>query len=487
MSNQFYTATGNPLEYSRESSATMQQEFSLIQAGFESLSSNFAGFGTTVLVTGTNGGAVNAYTVTTGKTLKAYVAGMGIIFSPTITSTGAATVNVDGIGAVSLVSVAGAAPGSGDLVAGNTYLAVYNGTNAQLMAVTKNYVDANIASSVAAEASTRASADTTLQNNINSEASTRAANDATLQNNINAETTRAEAAEAALMPLAGGAFTGAVTVRSPTAPANPATKNYVDSAIYSGGAAPVWASGNTYTYGNVVFSPANFQTYRHVTASSAGTTDPSLDGTNWAEVGGGGVLYVTYDNRGQLRSTPGSNGSQAVVDGIGLFIFSTSSTATDDDETAFAATGGVWLLEGASWDAAFAYWLPDYWDNLARIEDLETFEGTATTEIATAQTNITTLQAFQAKFLEASFSMTLTTLAATTATDFTVTVTNAASGDYVVVSPTNGLGSTSADEAKLAIVAWVSAANTVTVSVRNPSAAAATITAGTWNVLVIKQ
>jgi hypothetical protein len=43
-----------------------------------------------------------------------------------------------------------------------------------------------------------------------------------------------------------------------------------------------WASGTTYQqYANVV-SPANGGTYRRKTAAGSGTTDPSLDTTNYA-------------------------------------------------------------------------------------------------------------------------------------------------------------------------------------------------------------
>jgi hypothetical protein len=42
-----------------------------------------------------------------------------------------------------------------------------------------------------------------------------------------------------------------------------------------------WVSGTNYTTGINVYSPINFQTYRRRT-NGAGTTDPSLDATNWA-------------------------------------------------------------------------------------------------------------------------------------------------------------------------------------------------------------
>lgn len=44
--------------------------------------------------------------------------------------------------------------------------------------------------------------------------------------------------------------------------------------------AALWVSGTTYAIGDNVFSPINYQTYRRKT-NGAGTTDPSLDSTNW--------------------------------------------------------------------------------------------------------------------------------------------------------------------------------------------------------------
>jgi hypothetical protein len=43
----------------------------------------------------------------------------------------------------------------------------------------------------------------------------------------------------------------------------------------------LWVSGTTYAIGDNVISPISFQTYRRKT-NGAGTTDPSLDATNWA-------------------------------------------------------------------------------------------------------------------------------------------------------------------------------------------------------------
>lgn len=44
-----------------------------------------------------------------------------------------------------------------------------------------------------------------------------------------------------------------------------------------------WVSGTTYAVGDVRFSLVNFRSYRRRTAG-AGTTDPSLDPTNWADL-----------------------------------------------------------------------------------------------------------------------------------------------------------------------------------------------------------
>ena len=107
----------------------------------EAVKECFAGFAGAICVCGTDGGAVNAYTITPTTALLAYGTNMVAIFTPTITNTGAATLNISGIAAKDLKSVSGAALTSGDLVAGNVYVAIYNATNFRLIAPTKNYID----------------------------------------------------------------------------------------------------------------------------------------------------------------------------------------------------------------------------------------------------------------------------------------------------------------------------------------------------------
>ena len=57
-----------------------------------------------------------------------------------------------------------------------------------------------------------------------------------------------------------------------------------------------WVSGTTYTEGQTVWSPANFQSYRRK-ITGAGTIDPYLDETNWAVIGAVGTTpgFILFD------------------------------------------------------------------------------------------------------------------------------------------------------------------------------------------------
>ena len=64
-----------------------------------------------------------------------------------------------------------------------------------------------------------------------------------------------------------------------------------EAAAAASSGATIWVSGTTYAIGNVRFSPINFLSYRRTT-NGAGTTDPSLDSTNWAIIGTS--AYITF-------------------------------------------------------------------------------------------------------------------------------------------------------------------------------------------------
>jgi hypothetical protein len=105
------------------------------------LQNAFAGFTGSVFVTGTDGGAADVYTLTPANALPAYGNRMLIAFSPTVNGTGPATINISGLGAKAIKSVTGAAMTLGDLIVGQLYLAMYNGTEFRLTSMTKNYID----------------------------------------------------------------------------------------------------------------------------------------------------------------------------------------------------------------------------------------------------------------------------------------------------------------------------------------------------------
>jgi hypothetical protein len=77
---------------------------------------------------GVDTGIANAYTVTIAGPLTAYATGMVIAFSPANTNTGASTININGVGTVSILDVIGNTPVPGEILAGRTTYLVYNGT-----------------------------------------------------------------------------------------------------------------------------------------------------------------------------------------------------------------------------------------------------------------------------------------------------------------------------------------------------------------------
>lgn len=177
-----------------------------------------------------------------------------------------------------------------------------------------------------------------------------------------------------------------------------------------------------------------------------------------------------YDDRAQLRAPralPPAPGDLVTVSGLGIFGWESASTRLDDDETVFVAAGGAWVLVAAGADYVHAV-------VEALLDDMELLQAEVFESVA-------------ARILRGTFLMSLTTLAATTSSSFTCNVPGAAVGDSAIVNPGNGFGTSTADQARLSHAAYVSADNTVTITIRNASAASASMTASTWTVIVIKQ
>lgn len=101
----------------------------------------FPGFAGAVAVMGQNGGAANAYTVTSTPALPSYTPGTRVAFSPTVANTGPSTLNISSNGAKPLRRVTGGELMVGDLVVGVTYEAIDIGAEFRLLSLTKNQLD----------------------------------------------------------------------------------------------------------------------------------------------------------------------------------------------------------------------------------------------------------------------------------------------------------------------------------------------------------
>lgn len=86
------------------------------------------------------------------------------------------------------------------------------------------------------------------------------------------------------------------------------------------------------------------------------------------------VRTYAYADRGQLRNvTKAKPGDVAVVETLGMYVFSSDSDEPDDDETAFTAStvGGVWLLQAVSLDTVCRYlwseFTPQTWVEMVEV------------------------------------------------------------------------------------------------------------------------
>jgi hypothetical protein len=81
----------------------------------------------------------------------------------------------------------------------------------------------------------------------------------------------------------------AVDADAASAAASALTASAAATTAVNAANAQVWVSGTTYAAGAVVYSPITYQTYRCILATS-GTVDPSINTTNWVQLGGSGGL-----------------------------------------------------------------------------------------------------------------------------------------------------------------------------------------------------
>ena len=93
---------------------------------------------------GTTAGTATAYTLTFTPALAGYVAGQCFLLKPHVTNTGAATLNVQGKGALALTKLSDGALVplvAGDLLLGRLMHVCYDGTTLQLMGAAPDAAD----------------------------------------------------------------------------------------------------------------------------------------------------------------------------------------------------------------------------------------------------------------------------------------------------------------------------------------------------------
>lgn len=124
MSNTYYTAPATPTAFSRAKAAAMRAQFEAIEAAFDllpSLRSVFDGSGNYVVA----GGTANALTATGNDSIDSYADGLTVKVKLTSTNIGAATLNLNALGAIAIQSNAGVALTGGELVLGSVVELTY--------------------------------------------------------------------------------------------------------------------------------------------------------------------------------------------------------------------------------------------------------------------------------------------------------------------------------------------------------------------------
>ncbi|NBW14203.1 MAG: hypothetical protein EBR82_40010, partial [Caulobacteraceae bacterium] len=80
-------------------------------------------------------GSSNAYVLSSGLSLTAYATGLTLRIIPNFTNSGAATINVDGLGTKAITKLGATAVASGDITSGRIYTLSYDGTQFQIVEI----------------------------------------------------------------------------------------------------------------------------------------------------------------------------------------------------------------------------------------------------------------------------------------------------------------------------------------------------------------
>ncbi len=231
------------------------------------------------------------------------------------------------------------------------------------------------------------------------------------------------------------------------------------------------ANPTNYMYGQVTSYVGSSLTINVSVIGGSGTFADwliSLSGLqgNTGETGAVSISMLTYANRATLRTTIPTNGSLYSVESLGIFRYYNAVIEPDDDETSFVTASGTWLVENPHWDLIDANQTIIDFEKDDHIEDVET--------------RATILETFKTRFLVGTAVSSITSISSVSQQSFTGAVVGAVVGDSIIVNPPNAL------TAHISLFARVTAPDTITIYLNNPSAATATLVAGTFNLTVIK-
>ncbi|MES2183036.1 MAG: hypothetical protein V4505_00690 [Pseudomonadota bacterium] len=153
--NSYYNPTGAPVQQTRGTSPSIRNEYALVAAGFALLPSPAAiagGFGNYAVDTG----SANAYAVTAGSAIIAYVDGLTLLVKAANGNTGASTINVNALGATAIVRQDGTALQANDILEGVIVQISYDATAGKFQISNNALAMANSAFASATTATTQA-------------------------------------------------------------------------------------------------------------------------------------------------------------------------------------------------------------------------------------------------------------------------------------------------------------------------------------------
>lgn len=155
MSNPYFSSYDRPAANTLIRSAAFTAIIDGIVSGFDMIPSLTSITQDSATFCGTSSGAANTFAITSPSTISSLVAGLRLTFIAHQANTGSCTINLNSIGVVAIKRANGNNLSSGDIPLGSVVMAVYDGTNFQI--VSSPFADAIAAAASASAAATSAS------------------------------------------------------------------------------------------------------------------------------------------------------------------------------------------------------------------------------------------------------------------------------------------------------------------------------------------